>query len=195
MNNHIIYLLALAAFLAIAILLHKLYSCMSDSSIASPKPYSFSRVQMVWWSFIVIAGFISIVIASGQVPTFDRSTLILLGIGTLTTLSARLIDISDKQNPPDSGNDISVNHSGQGFLMDILSDNNGVSIHRLQAFLFNFIFGLWFIYRTYKGIPDATVMASVDKISGILPIITDNNLVLLGLSAGTYVALKTTENK
>jgi len=32
-------------------------------------------------------------------------------------------------------------------------------------------------------------------INGIIPVITNNNLILLGLSAGTYVALKTTENK
>lgn len=192
--NHTIYFLVLAILLVVVILLQKLYSFISDASTAMPKPYSFARVQLVWWTFIVFASFISIVILSGQIPTFDTSTLILLGIGSLTTASARIIDISDKQNPPASGI-VSVNQQSEGFLLDILSDNNGISIHRLQAFIFNFVFGLWFIYKSYKGIPQATVSTSADIINSIIPIITNNNLILLGLSAGTYVALKTTENK
>lgn len=192
--NHTIYFLVLASSLITIILLQLRYSIISDSSTAAPKPYSLARVQLVWWTFIILSSFISIVLASGQIPTFDNSTLILLGIGSLTTASARIIDISDKQNPP-SVSVTSVNQTSQGFLLDILSDNNGVSIHRLQAFVFNLVFGVWFIYKCYKGIPHATTAASSDTINSLIPVITNNNLILLGLSAGTYVALKSAENK
>ena len=33
------------------------------------------------------------------------------------------------------------------------------------------------------------------EMNAILPILEPNNLILLGLSSGTYAALKTTENK
>jgi hypothetical protein len=110
--NHIIYFLVFAFLLIAVILLQKLYFIVSDASTASPRPYSFARLQLVWWTFIVLAAFISIIIASGQIPTLGNSTLILLGIGSLTTASARIIDISDNQNPPASGI-ISVNQPSQ----------------------------------------------------------------------------------
>lgn len=147
---HTIYLSVSSFLLVLIIFLQIKYSFISDDSTATIKPYSFTRVQLVWWTFIILAIIISIVIASGQIPTLDNSTLILLGIGSLTTASARIIDISDKQN--NAGAVLNVNQTSQGFLLDILSDNNGVSIHRLQAFVFNLLFGLWFIYKSYKGI-------------------------------------------
>jgi len=192
--NHTIYLLVLAALFVAIILLQKLYCFICDASTVTPRPYSFARVQLVWWTFIVLSLLISIVIASGQIPMLPDSTLILLGIGSLTTVSARIIDISDKQNPPASGI-VSVNQPSQGFFLDILSDNTGVSIHRMQAFVFNLLFGCWFIYKSYQLIPGATVITCPDKINGLIPIVTPNDLILLGLSAGTYVALKSTENK
>ncbi|MDP4262146.1 MAG: hypothetical protein Q8941_06410 [Bacteroidota bacterium] len=204
MNPKLIYLFVFAGLFLLAVFLQKGYGIIYDASTAKPKPYSFSRLQLVWWTFIVLASFISIIIASGKIPTFDSSTLILLGIGSLTTASARIIDISDRANftvasanPPPAGppQTLNVDLPSSGFWLDILSDKTGVSIHRFQAFIFNLVFGIWFIYKTVVTIPLATTKASSSIIDAIIPIITNNNLILLGLSAGTYAAMKSTENK
>ena len=65
-----------------------------------------------------------------------------------------------------------------------------MSIHRLQAVLFNIAIGFWFIKRSI-------VIVNHPELSNcfIDPDISMNNLILMGLSAGTYAALKTSENK
>jgi hypothetical protein len=168
-------------------------------------------LQLLWWTFIVFASFITIAIASGQIPTFDSSTIILLGIGVVTTAGARMTDISDQNKyeadmakaqveqakgiPTAMPEPLNKDHQTEGFWLDILSDKNGVSIHRLQALVFNLVFGLWFIYQSVIHLKGVNAHTTMDVLNKIIPVIGQNNLILLGLSAGTYVALKTTENK
>ena len=162
------------------------YSMLRDASSALRKPYSFSRVQLGWWTLILISSFTSILIVRCDVATFDTSQLILLGISAATMASAKLIDISDQNN-------VRVNRSqdlgSDNFFLDILSDENGVSVHRFQSVIFNLIFGIWFILKINRNLD-----AGVD-INLIMPVLSNNNLILLGLSSGTYAALKATENK
>ena len=159
------------------------YDMLKDISTAKRKPYSFSRVQLAWWSVIILTSFITIIATKG-IPTFHQSQLVLLGISALTTGSARLIDTSDQSN------NVSMiqNDERQNLLLDILSDSNGVSIHRFQSLVFNITFGIWFISEVLQKLPDSAA-------SNIMPVLSQNDLILLGLSSGAYVALKATENK
>ncbi|KAA5532149.1 hypothetical protein F0919_15220 [Taibaiella lutea] len=228
MDARLIYVIVFACLFFLAIWLQKRFCIICDATSVKPKPYSYSRLQLLWWTFLVFASFISILIASGTIPTLDSSTLILLGIGALTTASARIVDISDEANqanniqannivtplpnlnqPADPNQPVqavapapvpatpplSKNKPSQGFWLDILSDNNGISIHRLQALVFNLLFGTWFIYQSILHLKGVGASTPLETLSSIMPVISKNNLILLGLSAGTYVALKTTENK
>ena len=159
---------------------------LRDVSSASIHPYSFSRVQLSWWTLIVLSSFISILITKQNIPTFNPSTLILLGISSGTTAIATLIDLSDRSN---TSLQLSQNEKGQNFFLDILSDKNGINIHRFQAVVFNIVFGIWFIKEVLAKLPNSK------EINYIIPLISNNNLILLGLSSGTYAALKSTENK
>jgi hypothetical protein len=162
------------------------FGMLRDSSIASPKPFSYSRVQLAWWTVIVFSSIISILFLHKGIPAIFNSTLYLLGISSATTAAARMIDVSDQQK-----ND-SVRHqdssAGVNFLIDILSDENGISIHRFQAVLFNILFGGWFIYNVIYNL-------ALQNIDNIIPDIQPNYLVLLSLSSITYTAVKTTENR
>lgn len=161
---------------------------LRDTSKASPRPYSFARVQLAWWTVIVMSAFIAVLIGRHEILTFLPSTLILLGISAATTGAARIIDQSDLNNPDIArGQD----QKGQNLFLDILSDGTGVNIHRFQTVLFNLVFGIWFIATVLNRLGTTPPI----DVNGIIPIITDNNLILLGLSSGTYAALKTTENK
>ena len=195
--NQVIFSIVSIALLALAVLLQMRYSLLNDVSTATVKPFSYARVQLTWWTFIVLSIFISIIIVMGQIPTLDKSTLILLGLGALTTGAARIIDISDTQNSAaataagGTAPKLNVDQPRVNFILDILSDNNGVSIHRLQAVLFNLVFGLWFIYKSFMAIKGL----NFGTLNTTIPTLEDHNLILLGLSAGTYAAMKTTENK
>ena len=160
---------------------------LRDTSTAVNKPYSFSRVQLAWWTLIVLSSFVAIFIVKCDVATLHRSQLILLGISAATITAARMIDISDNNNPTVQFR--SQDSDSDNFLLDILSDENGVSINRFQALVFNLVFGIWFIIKVIQNID------GVADPSLIMPVLSDNNLLLIGLSSGTYAALKTTENK
>jgi hypothetical protein len=162
------------------------YGMLKDISKASPAPFSWSRVQLALWSIIILASFGAILIHSGAAPELNESTLILLGISGATTAAARAIDVSDINNPLVTS--LSQDQPGVSFFLDILSDKSGISIHRFQTVAFNFVFGAWFITYVLGHI-------GASPINDIMPVVADNNLVLLGLSSATYAAVKTTENQ
>jgi hypothetical protein len=176
--NQLIFFLTLIVLLFLIIFLDKKYLLLRDISTSNKKPFSYSRVQLAWWTWIIVTAFITILFANGGViPILDSSTLILLGISAGTTSIASMIDVSDaadKTRHQDQG--------GKHFLYDIIDDSNGASIHRLQAVLFNIIFGIWMLVTVYNKMD-------------CIPAIDTNCLILLGISAGTYSVVKTSENK
>jgi len=242
MKPEVIYYLVLVLQILLVVYLQKKFHVLCNNSTSHPKPYSFSRWQLVWWTFIILTTFISVIIATGKIPDFNQSSLILLGIGSITTVTASLIDISDDENanaataqntavavatttattapvtdptapvsdaapttdpapattvvvvtPPVTPRAQDIKRAN--FLLDILSDKNGISIHRLQAFIFNLVFGLWFIYTSVQNIKTINTLTLQPIIDGVIPVVANNNLILLGMSAGLYTALKSTENK
>ena len=187
------------------VFLDRKFNMLRDLSKASPRPYSFSRVQLAWWSVIIITAFTSIMLQTGHAPNLHSSTLVLLGISAGTTAVARVIDLADQQNP------LVFRHQDiktSNFFLDLLSDQNGVSIQRFQALIFNVVFGIWFIASVLGNLGDPNYCLG-DFVKGdpnlaqcllhstdfLIPIISNNNLILLGLSSATYAALKITENK
>jgi hypothetical protein len=188
------------------------FGTLRDISSSNPQPYSWARVQLAWWTVIILSSVIAIVwkdiqvAPPGNLPSLHYSTLVLLGISAATTTVARAIDVGDM-----AGSTITTRHQNlpaENFLTDILSEQNGISIHRLQAVIFNAVFGIWFIgsvvYNLVTGHDPcaglaAGTQAALDckqtPLDYIMPVISDNNLILIGLSSATYAAMKTTENK
>lgn len=148
------------------------------------RPFSFARVQLSFWTFLILSGYIIIYIQSGShLDILTPGVLIILGISVGTSASGNIIDTSDvKIESQDSSMVRSQDNKSNGFMVDILSDKNGISIHRLQALIFNIVFG-------------AVLVNSVFSSDQSLPDFEQNELILLGISSGTYVALKATENK
>jgi hypothetical protein len=197
---------ALFAILTAGIVfLDRKYNMLRDLSKANPRPYSWSRVQLAWWSVIILTSFTTIMLQTGHAPNLHTSTLVLLGISAGTMAAARVIDLADQQNS------LVFRHQDiktSNFFLDLLSDQNGVSIQRFQAIIFNAVFGIWFISSTLGNLGDPNFCLS-DFVKGdpnlaqcllhstdfLIPIVSDNNLILLGLSSATYAALKIAENK
>jgi len=175
-----------AVLAAVMYLFEKKFGMLCDQSSGTSHPYSWSRVQLAWWTLIILSSFIAIFFARDyQLPDLWPSTVILLGISGATTVAARTMDVSDINAGVARHQDL----GSQNFLLDILSDNNGVSIHRFQTIVFNLVFGAWFISSVLHNIGNASI-----NINSIIPDIATNNLILLGVSAATYAAMKSTEN-
>jgi len=163
------------------------YCMLRDMTTANKhQPYSWSRVQLAWWSVIILSCFVTVIIIRGTAPTLDISTVILLGISAATTATANAIDISDAEKYDRIRHQ---NDFGKNFFLDILSDSTGVSVHRFQTVVFNCVFGIWFIDAFLQNLSKGV------EINSIIPPIANNNLILLGVSSATYAALKATENQ
>lgn len=163
---------------AIALYLSFWTKILRDQSNAEKKPYSFARAQLMWWTTIIVshyAAYFGHIKKLGELPT---SCLTLLGISVAAATAARIID----------GRDIAENvvrHQDQtlgvNFFRNILSDENGISVHRFQAVVFNIIFGLVFmaVFHQERGFVDFSA----------------TELALMGISSAAYLGVKINENK
>ena len=153
---------------------------VAQKGIANPKaPFSLARTQVAFWTVIIVSSFIYVLIhLDYEVPELNNANLILLGISIGTIATAKLIDDSQREFHRHQ------NEPSQGFFTDLISDGNGVSIHRLQNVLWTLVVGWIYIHYVcvYRVLPDESV-------------ITDQLLTLMGISELTYVGLKVTENK
>ncbi len=208
MNYLFVFWMVFFALVAVVYLFDKKYFMLRDNSTATPRPYSWARVQLTWWIVIILTSFITVMVRThGYIPTLDDTTLYLLGITSATTIVATAIDINDQSDRHLAT--LGQNIGGENFFLDILSDKNGIDVHRFQTVVFNIVFGTWFISQVlyHLGrIPNCAICTSQPDTNAcaacmtayadsIIPHITPNNLILLGLSSGIYAALKATENR
>ena len=142
------------------------------------RPYSLARAQLMWWTLIILSCFTSYYGDNGVLQNLDESALILLGISIGTASAARIIDNTEISNEMIRHQNVD---KSKGFLNNILSDNNGISIHRFQAFVFNLIFGFIFIAEFLKEENSFVDFGPME-------------LGLMGISSAAYVGLKFSEN-
>jgi hypothetical protein len=69
----------------------------------------------------------------------------------------------------------------EGFLNDVLSDVNGVTLHRFQMLVWTVVLGLIFVYEVWSKLT--------------MPDFSETLLALMGLSAATYIGFKIPEKQ
>ena len=156
--------------------------------IKKPKPsYSLGRSQLAFWTVIVAASFVYLLLSQSAypdiiVPVLDTVNLTLISIAAGTTVVSKIIDSSQKDNPTSAIPQ--QDYPSEGFFIDIISDEQGVSIHRLQNVLWTLIVGgIYIAYVSgHTTLPDDTIL-------------TTNLLSLMGISTAAYLGLKLNENK
>lgn len=153
------------------------------------KPYnectfSYSRTQLFWWTLIIAGCYITFFAMYDTLLPLNSTAVILIGSGLATYIFGRTIDKQqieeNNTDKPTRHQDIYVSH---GFLTDILSDETGISIHRLQAVTFNIIYGLGYI---------SYFISSTGNTKYPLIDFEQWQFVLLGISAAGYVGIKAT---
>jgi hypothetical protein len=179
--------------------------------------YSLAKTQMAFWALIVALCFVGVWFVVGAMEEIPDSVLILLGISGATSLLSApagqssadnaAAEISKEQarvqaakttaqatQQPFTEHDnllkklnttligvLKRSHlaKSESFLRDICSDGNGLSVHRMQAAAWTLILGVVFV---------------CDVVSIIsMPDFSTNLLLLMGISNGTYLTLKTRE--
>ena len=139
-------------------------------------PYSLAYTQMAFWFCLVMSSFLIVWLITGDFATITGSVLGLIGISAGTALGATLIDVSKQgaTNPP-------TLPQSRGFLRDILSDDDGISLHRFQIFVWTIALGVIFCVEVYKNLS--------------MPQFDPTLLALMGISAGTYLGFKFPEGQ
>jgi|GEM_PF-2034917 len=151
------------------------------------RPFSYARVQLFWWTVIILFCYIWFYAAYNVLLPLNSTVVILLGSGLAVFIFGKAIDNSqiEKNNKHVPTRHQDINNS-KGFLTDILSDDNGVSIHRMQAVAFNIIFGLGFIGYFFSSIATKHMYPFIE--------FEPWQFSLLGVSAIGYLGVKANEN-
>lgn len=151
------------------------------------RPFSYARVQLFWWTVIILSCYIWFYAAYNVLLPLNSTVVILLGSGLAVFIFGKAIDNSqiEKNNKHVPTRHQDINDS-KGFLTDILSDDNGVSIHRMQAVAFNIIFGLGFIGYFFSSMATKHLYPFIE--------FEPWQFSLLGVSAIGYLGVKANEN-
>ena len=199
------YFVALALGVLVAVWLARRTALLRGRGVGLAEgdlaPYSLARFQLAFWGFLVIAAYIFIWMITGELDTITGSGLALLGIGSGTALGAARIDEGkdEKEKTEEAASAAAAAEAApagatpapapkpsapattRGFLKDILSDESGVSIHRLQLFVWTLVLGIIFCTVVYGNLE--------------MPQFSSTLLGLMGISSGTYLGLKVPEAK
>lgn len=135
------------------------------------RTYSLGLVQMAWWFGIVMGSYIFLWTITKGIPPLSSQALLLMGISGATGLTSVGLNAGMKKELP-------VGIKGE-FLEDLLTDANGVTLHRFQMLAMTVILGVMFIIHV------ATTLT--------MPEFDGSLLALMGIAGGTYVGFKIPE--
>jgi len=135
----------------------------------SRRTFSLAKVQMAWWFAIVFASFILLWLVTGETPALSGQALSMLGLSSVTTIAAAGI----------SGNRESDDGRVDEFFPDLLSNQDGITIHRFQMLVMTMTLGLVFLIHVARHLT--------------MPELDPSLLTLMGISSATYVGMKIPE--
>lgn len=149
--------------------------------VSTNAPFSLTKVQFGVWTVIISSVYIYLSLFKGDCAAapINKTALMLMGIFAGTAVASSFID----KNEIGDNRPRHQNGPSQGFFIDILSDDNGISIHRFQNFAWTLIAITVYIYKV------SLVRSGCD-----LPELSDTLLALTGISSATFLALKSKEN-
>jgi hypothetical protein len=153
------------------------YTAMLRDGSGRSAMFSLARVQLTFWTFLVLGSFMFIGMITGDyLNSMNEKVLALMGISAGTALGSSIIDNGT------SGTDAQYVYLSTGsWWRDILSDGTDVSIHRFQMVAWTIVLGIVFLHQVYSRLSMPDLPAAL--------------LGLMGVSAGTYLGLKITVEK
>lgn len=142
--------------------------------------YSLGRTQMALWLVLSVAGFIFLWLTLGfYLNVITNGILILLGINSVTGLAAILIDQPPVRANQPAADAVAPVRTTQGFLEDLVCDQDGAKLHRLQMMIWTCILAVIFAWNVVWNF----VFVNFDT----------NLLLLMGIVSGTYLGFKPRE--
>jgi hypothetical protein len=153
-----------------------------SKAVKKTSPYSLAKTQFAGWTVIIASAYIYLSLTKGDCAdaAINKTALVLMGIGTGILTASAIIDKREMQDHRPRHQ----NKPSEGFFVDILSDEHGVSIHRFQNFVWTAIAMIVYVSK----------VAHVQN-GCIMPELSDTLLALTGISGITFLTMRATENK
>jgi hypothetical protein len=179
-----------------------------DPGPGNLRPYSLAKTQMAIWSVVILGSFLSIWAITGAYDTVTNSALVLMGIGAGTALAVIAQDkgkevkskiggknkqMNDLANDQTQAPDVKAAGIAklkqdiqdlapitESFLPDILTDADGISLHRLQMAIWTLVLVIIFIKEVYCNLA--------------MPEFGETLLALMGISSGAYIGFMIPED-
>lgn len=176
---------------------------------AGGMPFSLGRSQMLWWTVVVFASWLAVAVSTGEWAVISDASLTLMGVGAGTFVGAALAGVPKAVSQcitayQKAQNDVTAAETGgdaptlaltqardtakialtnlvssKRWWADISSDyGEDTGLHRVQSVLFTVAFGGWVLCTAY--------------FRGSMPVLSAQQLALLGISGGVYVGFKMT---
>ncbi len=168
-DGWIIFSLALLLGVAIALLVFARRSDMLRDGPAIDgvrQPYSLARVQMAWWFFLLVVGYVFIWLVTGERDSISPSLLALVGISAATALASVAVSSSSRRPSATAG-----------WWRDLVTDEHGVvALDRFQVVVWTLVLGGIFLYSVLWDLT--------------MPEFSATMLALMGISSGTYIGFK-----
>jgi hypothetical protein len=163
----------------------KLYaeSGNTDSDVSTLPPYSLSRTQLAVWITIIGCVYTYAIFWDNlSLGAINNTALLLMGISGGTFAVGAILDTTEIAQKIPRHQDI---YKKGNFFKDILSDKDGISIHRFQNVVWTVI--AIFVYFYKYGNQPAGPTAGLPELDQTL-------IALTGISSATYLVLKAREN-
>jgi hypothetical protein len=180
-----IWVVALLALLVVALfVLGKKTNLLRDGNGAASPPYSLAKHQMAAWLVVVVGAYLCAWLITGQPSALSATALTLIGISGSTGLFAAVIDTGKRAEAAKAAAAAGVpleRGTNRHWFLDLLSDANGLSFHRLQMFVWTIVLLVVFVKAVWTDV--------------VIPDFDATLLGLMGISSGTYLAFKLPEEK
>jgi hypothetical protein len=146
-------------------------------------PYSLSRTQLCFWIFIVSCSIVFIWLNMDILAVVTTSTAYLIGISGGTSVITKIIEASNKNKVAVkvTAQQFYAKYKTEWFFPDILTDEKGYSISRVQMVIFSAIIGCYFCWHVVYYLQ--------------MPTLSDGLLILMGISSSTYAGVKYNETQ
>ena len=154
------------------------------------RPFSLARCQMAFWLVLITGAFLFVWGLTGEYAgIITPQSLVLLGISGVTALGATAIDTAKASGQatsalaaaPAAVPVASTPPTHDNFFADLLTDDTGFTLQRVQAFAWTVILGVVVVKSVYANLS--------------LPELDNNLLTLMGISSGLYVGFKFPEQQ
>lgn len=164
-----------AAALGATILAARRTALLRDRAIDAPadaatRPYSLAMTQMAFWFGITLGAFLFVTALTGDFNGIMTSqALTLIGISATTAVASVSVGMQKPMG------------TARHFWHDLLTDDSGLALHRVQIFAWTLVLGAVSLRSIYCNLS--------------LPAFDDNLLTLMGISGATYVGFKFPEQQ